>query len=60
MGSFHEFRTRAHGPMNRGLQVGRALRRPPPKPCWEKLPQIRPVLGEVVCMAGALRSARPT
>ncbi len=60
MGSFHELRTRAHCPMNRALRVGRALRRPPPKPCCEKFPQIRSVYGEVVRMAGALRRARPT
>ncbi len=60
MGSFNEFRTRAHWPMNRALQVGRALRRPPPKPCCEKFPQIRSVHGEVVRTGGAQRSARPT
>ncbi len=60
MESFHQFRTRAHGPMNGALQVGRALRRPPPKACCEKFPQIRSVHGEVVRTGGAQRSARPT
>ncbi len=45
--------------MNWGLQVGRALRRPPSKRSREVFTRTRSVGGEVVRMAGALRRARP-